>query len=208
MSTPAPVEGEGEGKGLPFWIELPLLVAVALVVALVIKTFLVQAFWIPSTSMAPTLQVDDRVLVGKVGYRFGEPEPGDIVVFRSPYEDDTDGLTFLEAAGRAILESVGVRPRGEPEDFIKRVIAVEGQEVEIRDNFVIVDGVPRNEPYLAPGSTMPDMAPVTIPEGHLWMMGDNRNHSSDSRVFGAVPVDDVVGQAFVLMWPVSRWTSL
>lgn len=197
----------GSRRGLPFIVEFPLLVLVALAVAILIKTFLVQAFWIPSGSMVPTLEVDDRVLVNKVEYRLSEPEPGDVVVFESPYGTD-ESEPFGEAVIRTIVESLGIRTARVPDDFIKRVVATEGQVVEIVDNRVVVDGVALDEPYLPAGVDMADLDPVTIPEDHLWVMGDNRNHSSDSRVFGPVPLDEVVGRAFVIMWPLDRWSGL
>ncbi len=196
-----------EKGGLPFFIEFPLLVLVALAVAILIKTFLIQAFWIPSGSMIPTLEIDDRVLVNKLEYRFDEPERGDVVVFESPYGDHTQE-PFGELVVRTIVESIGIRTARVPDDFIKRVIGTEGQVVEIVDNRVLVDGVVIAEPYLPDGVRMNDMDPVEVPEGQLWVMGDNRNHSSDSRVFGTIPVDDVVGKAFVVMWPLDRLGGL
>lgn len=197
-----------ERKGLPFIVEFPLLVLVALAVAIVIKTFLVQAFWIPSSSMVPTLEVDDRVLVNKLEYRLGEPESGDVVVFESPYGTDEADEPLLEAFGRSIVESLGIRTATVPDDFIKRVIATEGQAVAIADNQVVVDGVALDEPYLPAGVDMADMEPITVGPDELWVMGDNRNHSSDSRVFGPIPADEVVGRAFVVMWPLDRWSGL
>jgi signal peptidase I len=197
-----------ERKGLPFIVEFPLLVLVALAVAIVIKTFLVQAFWIPSSSMVPTLEVDDRVLVNKLEFRLGEPEPGDVVVFESPYADDQVDEPFFEAFARSVVESLGIRTATVPDDFIKRVIATEGQVVEIVDNQVVVDGVAIDEPYLPAGVDMADMEPTTIGPAELWVMGDNRNHSSDSRVFGPIATDEVVGRAFVIMWPLDRWSGL
>ncbi len=195
-------EKESKG-GLPFWLEFPLLVIVALGVAILIKTFLVQAFWIPSGSMIPTLEINDRVLVNKLEYRFDDPERGDVVVFESPYGDH-ESEELLEAIGRTITESLGIRTAAVPDDFIKRVIAAGGQTVEIADNRVLVDGVVIAEPYLPNGVQMQDMEPVVIPDAELWVMGDNRNHSSDSRVFGTIPRDEVVGRAFVIMWPIPR----
>lgn len=197
------------GTGLPFFIELPLLVIVALVVAVLIKTFLVQAFWIPSGSMVPTLEIDDRVLVNKLEYQVQEPERGDVVVFDSPYRDESaDAESFRDLVARTIAESLGIRTSGTPDDFIKRVIAVPGETIEVVDNQVLIDGEPIDEPYLPPGVRMPDFGPVTIAPGELFMMGDNRNSSSDSRVFGPISQEEVVGRAFVLMWPFDRWKGL
>lgn len=196
-------------QGLPFWLELPLLVLVALAVAVLIKTFLVQAFWIPSGSMVPTLEIDDRVLVNKLEYRVQDPERGDIVVFESPYLEDRDEPeSFRELVGRTVAESLGIRTGGVPDDFIKRVIATPGETIEVIDNQVHIDGVPISEPYLPAGIGMPDFGPVTIAPGQLFVMGDNRSSSSDSRVFGPIDQSEVVGRAFVLMWPFDRWQGL
>lgn len=199
--------GRSRKGGLPFLVEFPLLVLVALAVAILIKTFLIQAFWIPSGSMVPTLAVDDRVLVNKLEFRFGDPERGDVVVFESPYGDHAEE-PFGEVVVRTIVESVGIRTAQVPDDFIKRVIATEGEVVEIAGNQVLVDGVAIAEPYLPEGVRMNDMEPVEVPVGQLWVMGDNRNHSSDSRVFGTIPADEVVGKAFVIMWPLDRLGGL
>lgn len=189
-----------------FLAELPVLVLVALVVAVLIKSFLVQAFYIPSGSMVPTLLVNDRVMVNKLAYTFGEPQQGDIVVFDSPYNDDEPRESLWEAALRHVAEAFG---RGAvADDFIKRVVAVEGDTVEIRQNQVLVNGEPIDEPYLRSGATMPDEELVIVPPGHVFVMGDNRSHSQDSRRFGPVAVDDIVGRAFVRIWPPSRWGGL
>lgn len=196
-----------ERSGIPFLLELPLLIIVALVVAIVIKTFLVQAFWIPSGSMIPTLEVNDRVLVNKLEYRIQDPDRGDVVVFDSPYRGDQEE-TIGQALARTVFESVGVRTAVVPDDFIKRVIAVGGETIEIKDNTIHIDGVPIDEPYLPVGIQMGDFGPVTVEQGHLFVMGDNRNSSSDSRVFGTIPAETVVGRAFVRMWPIDRWAGL
>jgi signal peptidase I len=154
----------------------------ALVVALVIRTFLFQAFYIPSESMVPTLQEADRVLVNKLSYDLHGVNRGDIVVFeRPPSEPDT----------------------GVP-DLIKRVIATGGETVEGRDGRVWIDGQPLREPYLPDGVTTAPFEPVEVPEDHVFVMGDNRSNSRDSRVFGAVDEELIVGRAFVRVWPVTR----
>ena len=196
-------------EGLPFWLELPLLVIVALVVAVLIKTFLVQAFWIPSGSMVPTLEIDDRVLVNKLEYRIQEPGRGDIVVFDSPYLEESDEPeSFRVLVTRTLAEALGIRSGGVPDDFIKRVIALPGETIEVVDNQVLIDGIAIDEPYLPAGVQMPDFGPVTVAPTELFVMGDNRNSSSDSRVFGPIDEGEVVGRAFVLMWPFDRWQGL
>jgi len=193
-------------KSLPFWLELPLLILVALVIAVVIKTFLVQAFWIPSSSMEDTLQVNDRVLVNKLAYRLGELDRGHIVVFDDPRGTPATNEGFLTAITRNVAEAIGLStPRSE---FIKRVIGLPGDTIEVRDNGVIVNGQRLIEPYVKPGSRMPDFGPVTVPAGEVFVMGDNRSASQDSRFFGAIPTEDIVGRAFLIIWPPGRWGGL
>ncbi|MEU2350921.1 signal peptidase I [Modestobacter sp. NPDC049651] len=208
--------------------ELPVLLVIAFVLALLVKTFLVQAFFIPSGSMEQTLHgctgcTGDRVLVNKVPYWFGEPEPGDIVVFKGPdtwspeIRVDEPGNVVskgLLALGRAI----GVAPPSE-DDFVKRVIATEGQTVQCCDaeGRVTVDGKPLDEPYIYQNSplgagppTGREFGPVTVPQGRLWVMGDHRSGSADSREHigdkyaGTIAVDDVIGKAALIVWPLNR----
>jgi signal peptidase I len=195
-------------QGRSFWRELPVLVIVAFGIALLIKTFLVQAFYIPSASMVPTLREGDRVLVEKVSYRFDEPERGQVVVF----ERDVDALfgaarsgpeqeaSFIDRIGDSFRELFGL-PTGGSQDFIKRVIGVGGDEVEGRNGRIYVNGQPIREPYLAPGTHTSTFGPLEVPPGKIFVMGDNRGNSDDSRNFGPVSDDAVVGHAFLLMWP-------
>lgn len=189
-----------------FWKELPVLVVVALVVAVLIKTFLVQAFFIPSASMRDTLLEGDRVMVNKLAYRFGDPGHGDVVVFDSPLGAPSDDENLLGAVFRNIGESLGLSTPDTA--LIKRVIALGGDTIEIRDNTVFVNGSPIDEPYLSPTVQMPDFGPLEVPADHMFMMGDNRNQSEDSRRFGPVPESSVIGRAFVRVWPPSRWGGL
>ena len=188
-----------------FWKELPFLIVIALVVAVLIKTFLVQAFWIPSGSMEETLQINDRVLVSKLSYRFVDVSRGDVVVFDDPRGVQTDE-SVPEAVWRNLLESVGLStPKSE---YIKRVIGLSGETVQVRGGKIEIDGVPLDEPWVHPFTNMPDFGPETVGEGQLFVMGDNRNASQDSRVFGPIDEDTVVGRAFVVLWPPSRWGGL
>jgi signal peptidase I len=212
-----------------FWRELPVLLVIAIVLALLINTFLVKAFFIPSGSMERTLHgcpgcSGDRVLVNKFIYRFHDPRPGDIVVFKGP-ESWAPEIAFQQPtnpvakAVRAVASTFGVASPGE-KDFVKRVIAVGGQTVKCCDEKtgrVVVDGRPLDEPYVY--STDPKFdeqpfGPVTVPAGHLWVMGDHRDESADSRAHvndadqGTIPVDNVIGKAFVIIWPVDRWATL
>ncbi len=202
-----PAEARGESSAhRSFWRELPILVLIALVLAVLVKTFAFQAFWIPSRSMAGTLEVNDRVMVNKLAYRFGDVSRGDVIVFDDPSGPARDGESLLGSVVRNVGESVGLST---PEtEFIKRVIGLPGETLEIRDNRVLIDDEVIDEPYLDPAVEMADFGPVTVPDGELFVMGDNRASSRDSRFFGPIPVDEVVGRAFVLMWPPSRFGGL
>jgi signal peptidase I len=184
------------------WREFPVLVVVAFVIALLIKTFLLQAFYIPSESMEPTLRRGDRVLVEKLSYRFGDPERGDVVVFARRAgvsgADEDDGV--LERIGEGVRELFGF-PTGSEQDFIKRIVGVGGDVVQGRGGRVFVDGDPIAEPYLAAGTQIGDFGPVEIPADSVFVMGDNRTHSDDSRNYGPIAGSQIVGKGLVLIWP-------
>ncbi|MFE7774770.1 signal peptidase I [Streptomyces sp. NPDC057445] len=204
--------------------EIPILIMVALLIALGLKTFMVQAFVIPSGSMEQTIQIEDRVLVDKLTPWFGsKPERGDVVVFRdpggwlqqeqAPRKDDPivvkqvkQGLTFI-----------GLLPSDDEQDLIKRVVAVGGDTVKCCDanGRVTVNGVPLNEPYLHPGNAPSKLSfVVRVPAGRLFVMGDHRSNSADSRAHldedfdGTVSEDGVVGRAVVIAWPLGHWRQL
>ncbi|MFH8365323.1 signal peptidase I [Streptomyces sp. NPDC018031] len=217
-------DGKGRPKGKPrsFWKELPLLIGIALVLALLIKTFLVQAFSIPSNSMNNTLLRGDRVLVDKLTPWFGsEPERGEVVVFHDPggwlkEAPESDSGPVIEGIQKA-LSFIGLMPSAEEKDLIKRVIAVGGDTVECQKGGPVkVNGKALDEPYIQSGDTPCDdrpFGPVKIPDDRLWVMGDNRDDSLDSRYHqnieqGTVPVDEVVGRAIVVAWPIDRWSTL
>jgi signal peptidase I len=181
--------------------ELPVLFVVALCIAFVVKTFLAQAFYIPSGSMEEQLQVNDRVVVSKLAYKFHEPHRGDIVVFDRPERGFTPAPTNTNPV-RWVLERIGVI-QPSTEEFIKRVVALPGETVEGKDNHVYVNGHQLVEPYLAEGIVTGTFPASTVPPGHLWVMGDNRGNSSDSRFFGTIKQDTIVGRAIVRVWPLA-----
>jgi signal peptidase I len=202
------------------WREIPILLTIALVLALGIKTFLVQAFFIPSQSMENTIMPGDRVLVNKFSPWFGaQPQRGQIVVFHDPggwlegtATPNTDNA--LVRGVKDVFTFVGLLPQSSEQDLIKRVIGVPGDEVKCcnAQGRVTVNGVPLNETgYLFPGAAPSTVTfDVKVPAGRIWVMGDNRPDSADSRFHmtggqdGTVPISDVVGHAFVLIWPPSR----
>lgn len=242
---PTPPEDDTPPKKRSALRERATIVAIAVVLYYVMITFVARPYLIPSESMEPTLHgcpgcVGDRIMVEKVSYRFGAPRPGDVVVFKGPpnwnvgYTSIRSDNTALRWAQNA-LSVIGFVPPDE-NDLVKRVIAVGGQTVQCRfDTGLTVDGQRLDEPYLNPGTMMADPAvypclggqfgPVTVPEDRLWVMGDNRTHSADSRAHcasdgadqqhgvsctgdpnaGTVPVDNVIGKARFIAWPPSRW---
>lgn len=197
-----------QGGALQFLRELPVLIIVALGIALLIKTFVVQAFYIPSGSMENTLMIGDRVLVSKFLYRFTEPKYGQIVVFVSPYGEKAPQLDRGPVGNffNGIAEGLGLKST--EKDFIKRVIATEGQTVEVKDGSVRVNNQRLSEPYLHDRSPMPDYGPTKVPKDRVFVMGDNRNNSQDSRVFGPISESSILGRAFILIWPPGRFEIL
>ncbi|MFG3705090.1 signal peptidase I [Micromonospora sp. NPDC047670] len=182
-----------------FWKELPILLGVAILVAVLVRAFVLQTFFIPSPSMENTLQIDDRVLVNKLVYDFRSPHRGEVIVFRAPLEWSSN-------------------PDGE--DFIKRVIGVGGDHVVCCDpqERLVINGKSLDEPYIFPGDKAGEEFDITVPEGRLWVMGDHREASGDSLqhwqqsgqdiTAATIPEDEVVGRAFTVFWPVDRATWL
>ena len=185
-------------------LEIPVLVVFAAVIAVLVKSFLAQAFFIPSASMEPQLASGDRVVVSRLAYDLHEPRRGDIVVFDDPAEvPGSDDSFVLLRFGRDALEAVGV-VRPDERELIKRVIALPGETVEAFDGVVHIDRRPLLEPYLPATSVTADFAAYTVPAGHVFVMGDNRSNSKDSRSFDGVPVDSIVGRAIARVWPPGR----
>jgi signal peptidase I len=156
--------------------------------------------------MLDTIHVNDRVMVNKLAFRLGVPERGDVVVFRDPAEPEIDE-SIPEAVIRSVLEAVGIRTRGR-DDLIKRVIGLPGDTITIADNRVHIDGIALSEPYLADNVVMPNAGPFQVGEEEVFLMGDNRQFSFDSRRFGNISFDALVGRAFVIIWPVSNFEGL
>lgn len=187
-------------------VETVLLVGLAVVIAIVLRAFVAQAFRIPSESMEPQLLVGDRVVVSRIAYRVHDPRRGDIVVFDCPptagCDDKSDDVLAVRAA-KALAESLLLR-QPDTEEFIKRVIGLPGDMVEGHDGFVFVNGSVLIEPYLPKGTVTSDFGPIRVEKGKLWVMGDNRGNSADSRVFGQIDQRAIVGRAILRVWPPSR----
>jgi len=207
LEAPEPKGRRASGGGfLGFLGEIPGLVLMAFVLALLIRTFLFQAFFIPSPSMVPTLQEGDRVLVNKIPYYFHDPRRGDIIVFENPNPQAVPDRGLVGGFFHWLFQGMGFQ-QPENEDFIKRVIGLPGETVEGKNGAVYVNGVKLDEPYLTQKTRPFD--PVTVPAGKLFVMGDNRGNSLDSRFgLGYVPMDNVIGKAFVKIWPPSRFGLL
>jgi signal peptidase I len=205
--------GDEEDRGSAwhrFLGSTPFLIFVALAVAILVKTFVIQAFYIPSESMVPTLEVGDRVFVSKFMFDGGDIARGDVIVFENPNAAELPDRSGISSVLHWLGEGVGLA-QPENEDFIKRVIALPGETIEIRHNVVYINGKPLDEPYLtqAARESTGDLAPRTVPNDALFVMGDNRANSADSRYgLGFVPFEKVVGKAFVVIWPPSHMGGL
>lgn len=194
-----------------------MLVAVAVVVSIIIKTFLVQFFYIPSGSMENTLLINDRVAVNKLGNFFSEIDRGDVVVFRDtagwlPEESSDFGSGVINRIKEGLV-FVGILPDPAKQYLIKRVIGVSGDRVVCcdKDSKLTINGVPVDEPYIYPGDSASESEfDVTVPKGFIWVMGDHRGASADSRFHrddanqGFVPLSAVTGRAFAIVWPVKN----
>lgn len=188
-----------------FLKELPVLLLIAFGLAFLLRTFVVQVFFIPSESMVPTLAVDDRIVVEKVSYRFGGPSRGDVVVFAGDSSIPEPPRNGIQQVVRGVGQFLGVVPV-DARDLVKRVIGLPGDRVELDDGRVSVNGTPLEEPYAQLDS---DDGLFTVPEGQLFVLGDNRANSADSRSqLGYVDVDDIVGRAVLTIWPPDRLGSV
>ena len=185
-------------------IELVMIVAVALGLALGIQAFLVKPFRIPSESMVPTLEIGQRVLVDRVSYRFSDPDRGDVVVFKPPAGADRNSCGVEPPPDAACAEPTKDRS---DTNFIKRVVGLPGDRLKVIDGSVYIDGKRQEEDFarLDPSCSICNLPQeITIPEDHYFMMGDNRGESADSREWGPVPKEWLIGQAFMTYWPPNR----
>jgi signal peptidase I len=197
-------------RGRRLLVETAFLLVTAVALAVAMRATVAEAFRIPSGSMEPQLDIGDRVVVSRLSYRFHDPRRGDVVVFDCP-----EAAGCLPApqealpvrAAHTVLEAVLLRDP-QPEEYIKRVIGLPGETVQGKEGAVWVDGRRLIEPYLAPGVVTTDFGPEKVAPGHLWLMGDNRGNSSDSRVFGQVDARTVVGRAMFRIWPPWRTAFL
>jgi signal peptidase I len=203
---------------LLFLRDVVVIVAAALVISFLIKTFLIRSFYIPSESMESTLLVNDRIIVNQLVPEVVPLERGDVVVFRDPggwlpAMPETPQAP-LEAAADWVLSLIGLSASDSDEHLVKRIIGLPGDRITCCNDLgqLSINGVPLDEPYVL---LPPDTIDVSgqdfqedVPEGTLWVMGDNRYDSSDSRFNGVVPIADIVGRAVVVSWPIDRWQWL
>jgi signal peptidase I len=193
--VPRPPEGGAVGPGerraetaakkssvMGTLLEIVVIITAAFVIALIVQAFLVKPFTIHQVSMRPTLEEGDRILLNRLAYRFGEPARGDVIVFHSPINAD--------------------------EDLVKRIVGVAGDRISISGGKLYVNGVPQDEPYLLEQNFSGEMQEMTVPTGRVFVLGDNRNNSGDSRLFGPIATNTVIGKAFVVYWPISHWKRL
>jgi signal peptidase I len=212
QDLPPPNGPHPRSKWVRLFREYAVLVVIAVVLASIVRAFLGQAYWIPSESMVPTLKERDRVIVSRISFKLGDPKRGDIIVFQNPGFVDRGRKDPISKGARNVLELVGI---GQPKDkyYIKRAIGMPGDKLSIHDNRVYVNGKELPEPWLEKDVFTDDIGEyggveMVIPKGKYFMMGDNRDRSSDSRVFGLVDRSAMVGRAFVRIYPFSRFGGL
>jgi signal peptidase I len=221
-----PERDGGRRRGMPLWQELPLLLVIAFCLAVLVRTFLLQAFYIPSPSMEETLVAGDRVLVNKVVYQMREPVRGEVVVFRgtdawSPQPVVDDNIGLFATVGRVLGDLVGVS-RPDDKEYIKRIIGLPGDRISCCDveGRIFVNGHPLDEDYVIYNAPLDDsfdglqdcrsrrFGELVVEPGQMFVMGDHRAISHDSRCQGVVPLDNITGRAFAIVWPSGRWTGL
>ena len=187
--------------------EIPFLVAIAVVVTFVVKALVAQAFFIPSESMEPQLAAGDRVVVSRLAYQLHDPRRGDVVVFDSPEPAPPDTRNLARRVLDDVLETMALKRPPETE-LIKRVVGLPGETVEGRDGHVYVNGYPLAEPYLQPDTYTSEFPRTRVPDDSVFVLGDNRANSADSRRIGPIPIDSIVGRAVARVWPPTRLAFL
>jgi signal peptidase I len=207
-TSKADAEVKSRGGSLRrFIIEVLVILGLAAVVAIIIQSFFIKAFIIPSSSMSPTLQIGDRVMVEKVTYYFTKPHRGDIIVFRYPPSDpkalNTNSVLYWPV--QQIGETLHITHRGTT-PYVKRVIGTGGDTVELRKGKLYVNGKRIQENYIVDDGS--DYGPIKVPNGMLFCLGDNRPNSRDSRYWGMVPIRAVIGRVFLRWWPLRRFGSV
>jgi len=197
-------------RGQRLLVESVILVVAAVFLAVLLRGFVAEAFRIPSASMEPQLDIGDRVIVSRTAYRLHDPRRGDVIVFDCPVNAGCPrpGKTNILVRGIHVVEEAVLLREPEPEEYIKRVIGLPGDKVEGKNGIVYINDQPLEEPYLPVGTRTSDFAPTVIAPGRLWVMGDNRGNSSDSRVFGQIDQDTIVGRAILRVWPPWRTAFL
>ena len=200
-------EKSGGGSIARFLVEALVILVLAAVIAVIIQSFFIKAFVIPSSSMSPTLQIGDRVMVEKLTYYFTKPHRGDMIVFRYPPSDpralNTTNVFYWPI--QQIEETLHITHRGTT-PYVKRVIGTEGETVELRNGKLYVNGKRIQEKYIVDDGS--DYGPVRVPKGALFCLGDNRPNSRDSRFWGMVPIRAVIGRVFLRWWPLRRFGSV
>ncbi|MGZ4736372.1 MAG: signal peptidase I [Acidimicrobiia bacterium] len=181
-ATPAPEAAPKSKSRRRNTIEWVILIGGALLIAVLLRAFVIQTFWIPSESMVPTLKIDDRVLVNKLSYKLHDPNRGDIVVFKAP----------------------PVAKTAEIKDLVKRVVGLPGETIEGKNGRIYIDGHALKESYLPKGLQSKTFGPKKVPPDSYFLLGDNRQVSEDSTIFGPVKRDQLIGRVFLRIWPLSR----
>jgi signal peptidase I len=212
--------GRSRRQRMPLWLDTVVTMAVALLIAVLVKTFLIQPFYIPSASMNPTLLENDKILVSKLTPGVFDLDRGDVIVFEDPGDwipgDATENPT-PRVRLMMVLSMVGLAPDPSQDHLVKRLIGLPGDHVTCAEEGGVleVNGAPLDEPYINPETSACQAGfDVTVPEGKVWVMGDNRHASADSAYHesqgedGFVPEDDITGKAEVIFWPAGRWAGL
>lgn len=218
-TAPTPVRRASTRRTVLLFVrDVVIIVVAALLISFLIKTFLIRTFYIPSASMQSTLQVNDRIIVNQLVPQITPIQRGDIVVFRDPGgwlpTQPEQPRPPLDAAGDWVLSLIGLSASDSDEHLVKRVIGLPGDRVVCCNDLgqLSINGVPIDERYVRLPADTTNVSSrdfqEDVPDGTLWVMGDNRYDSADSRIHGVVPIDDVVGRAFVISWPVDRWRWL